>query len=77
MSDTKEKATAIGDEADMIANLDLLINFDIAQSEKDWSLFSNGSDASNAKGESMPDDLMNEMPGDSPDGDDGIRQGDQ
>ena len=43
------------DDADMIANLDLLMNFDIVENEKDWSLFSNGSSGK----DSMPEDLPN------------------
>lgn len=49
MSDTQKTAS----DADVIANLDLLMELDVLESEKDWSLFSAGSSSADA----MPSDL--------------------
>jgi hypothetical protein len=52
MSEEKP-APPINDEANMIANLDLLLNMDVIESENNWSLFSATGDAD----DTMPDDL--------------------
>jgi hypothetical protein len=60
MNGVKAKPTS-KDDADMIANLDLLMNLDIAESESDWSLVSNDAQSKDSMPTDLPDDTGGEQ----------------